>query len=55
VLDKLVDLDVVWDGEYVTVTGKVPVANREQKCKRRVNGDYTSTLFIPFNLKERIA
>jgi len=55
VLDKLVDLNVVWDGEYVTVTGKVPVANREQKCKRRVNGDYTSTLFIPFNLKERIA
>jgi DNA invertase Pin-like site-specific DNA recombinase len=41
VLEKLVDLRVAYDGEYIEITGKVPVpkvsANRGQRCDRRLN------------------
>jgi DNA invertase Pin-like site-specific DNA recombinase len=59
VLEKLLDLKVYYDGQSATITGKVPVpagaAGEGRKCKGRVNGDYTSTLFIPFKIQERVA
>jgi DNA invertase Pin-like site-specific DNA recombinase len=58
VLERLVDFNVYWDGEDATVTGKVPVpaaAIGGRKCNSRVNGTYTSALFIPFKIKERVA
>lgn len=59
VLEKLIGLRVEYDGEYVTITGKVPVpgaaAGRGQKCSGSVHDVHTSTLFIPFKIKERVA
>jgi DNA invertase Pin-like site-specific DNA recombinase len=59
VLEKLLDFNVFYDGEYVEITGQVPVpdaaAHRGQKCKGRIHGHYTSTLYIPFKIKERVA
>jgi len=59
VLDKLLNLKIHYDGEYVEITGSVPVpgalAQKGRKCGERINGDYTSALYIPFKIKERVA
>lgn len=55
VLDKLVDFAVHYDGEFATITGKVPVAEAGQKCNRGISNGYTSALYIPFKIKERVA
>jgi hypothetical protein len=61
VLEKLLNLKVYWDGQDATIEGKVPVpaasaaaAGRGWKCDSRVNGTLTSTLYIPFKIKERL-
>lgn len=55
VLEKLLDLKCWFDGDEVTITGRVPVpAERGLKCSGRVNGGHTSTLFIPFKIKATI-
>jgi hypothetical protein len=61
VLEKLLGLKVYWDGENATIEGRVPVpaasaaaAGQGWKCDRRVHGTPTSTLYIPFKIKERI-
>jgi hypothetical protein len=55
ILEKLVDLKFTYDNGVVEIEGKVPVAEKARKCDRRVHGDITSVLYIPFYLKERVA
>ena len=59
VLEKLVDLHVYYEDNQFAVTAKVPVAmaaaNRGGKCSSRIDGDYTSTLYIPLEINGRVA
>lgn len=55
VLEALVDFAVHYDGESATITGKVPVPESKQKCKRGIHHAFTSALYIPFKIKERVA
>ena len=59
VLEKLIDLRIFYADNEFEVTAKVPVAltaaNRGGKCGGRVDADYTSTLYIPLQIKGRVA
>jgi DNA invertase Pin-like site-specific DNA recombinase len=59
IYEALVDLKMTFDGEYVEIAGKVPVpevaASGDRKCNRRFDEAYTSNLYIPIKIKERVA
>lgn len=59
VLEKLVDLRIYYADNEFELTAKVPVAmavaKRGGKCSGRIDANYTSTLYIPLNLKGRVA
>lgn len=55
ILEKLVDLNIVYnEGEYA-ITGKVPVAMAAKKCRQRIDAPDTSTTYIPLQIKVRVA
>ena len=55
ILERIIDLECKFDGEYVTIEGKVPVPAKVQNPSYTLECTDSSVLHIPFILKERVA
>jgi DNA invertase Pin-like site-specific DNA recombinase len=55
ILEKLVDLKMVYDQGFVEITGSVPVPTRAYKCDRGIDRGRNCVQYIPFKIKERVA
>jgi hypothetical protein len=55
ILERIIDLECQFDGEFVSIEGKVPVPAKVQNSSYTLECTDSSVLHIPFILKERVA